>query len=609
VSKQRLLSSTTYPIVFLMVDSTDHITGKTGLTVTVTLSKNGAAFAAAAGAVSELSSGWYALAGNATDRNTLGALALHATATGADPTDDLYEVTTVDPFATTTQTGDSYGLQVVRASTCQAGSTTTAVVLDASASATNDIYLGDWLAVQVGSAPWQFTPISAYNGTTKTATVTALNATVGAPSNGDSFKIIGRAYAATVADIWAYTARILTAATNITTSGNVLNVDSNGRAATQEFIRTGTAQAGTTTTITLDTGASATNNLYVGCLVFLTGSTGAGQVRTITSYNGTTKIATVDRAFVTAPTSSTTFAIMATDNPALNATLQPTVAAATAAIRSGTAQTGSTANTIKLDSGASATNNLYVGNVITLTGGTGLGQTRTIVSYVGSTKVATVDRNWTTTPDGTTTFSILANITPTTFSDQGVAQAGASGSITLASTASAVDNIYNGSFVTILSGTDAGDTSVISAYNGTTKVATVSPNFAVAPDSTSAYAVIPTSSATGAATGTSDVNVVTMAGTPVTIDSTTGKPSMAVGGYASGQDPGTLFNAQALAACLGLPTTNGQALTYAVQQRNNKEHANKSTGVVTLYENDGTTAKSTQTYTSDATSADRTAMA
>jgi hypothetical protein len=99
--KLRQLSDANHPIVFLMVDSADHVTGKTGLTVTVTLSKNGAAFGAASGAVSELSNGWYALAGNATDRNTLGALAIHASASGADPTDEQYTVVAFDPFAAT----------------------------------------------------------------------------------------------------------------------------------------------------------------------------------------------------------------------------------------------------------------------------------------------------------------------------------------------------------------------------------------------------------------------------------------------------------------------------------------------------------------------------
>lgn len=85
-------------IPFFMADSADHTTGKTGLTVTVTLSKNCGAFAAASGAITEISSGWYKLAANATDSNTLGFLALHATATGADATDMIVgEVVAFDP--------------------------------------------------------------------------------------------------------------------------------------------------------------------------------------------------------------------------------------------------------------------------------------------------------------------------------------------------------------------------------------------------------------------------------------------------------------------------------------------------------------------------------
>jgi len=90
-------STTAQPLMFLMVDSTDHVTGKTGLTPTVTLSKNGAAFGAPAGAVTELTSGWYKVAGNATDTNTLGPLLLHATGAAADPTDVVYYVVSYDP--------------------------------------------------------------------------------------------------------------------------------------------------------------------------------------------------------------------------------------------------------------------------------------------------------------------------------------------------------------------------------------------------------------------------------------------------------------------------------------------------------------------------------
>jgi hypothetical protein len=102
-------STTTYPLCFLMVDSTDHVTGKTGLTPTVTLSKAGAAFGAAAGAVTEIGSGWYKVAGNATDSNTLGPLLLHATGTAADPSDKEYNVTArlADDLAYPATTGRS----------------------------------------------------------------------------------------------------------------------------------------------------------------------------------------------------------------------------------------------------------------------------------------------------------------------------------------------------------------------------------------------------------------------------------------------------------------------------------------------------------------------
>lgn len=77
---------------FLMVDSTDHVTGKTLLSPTVTISKNGAAPVTPTGAVSEVGTGGYVVAGNATDSDTLGPIWLHATGTNADPTDVLVAV-------------------------------------------------------------------------------------------------------------------------------------------------------------------------------------------------------------------------------------------------------------------------------------------------------------------------------------------------------------------------------------------------------------------------------------------------------------------------------------------------------------------------------------
>ena len=74
-------------------------------------------------------------------------------------------------------------------------------------------------------------------------------------------------------------------------------------------IRSGTAQAGDSTTITLDASASSVTNFYVPCGIYLTGGTGAGQFRTIDDYNGTTKVATVSEPWYTTPDNTTTFAI------------------------------------------------------------------------------------------------------------------------------------------------------------------------------------------------------------------------------------------------------------------------------------------------------------
>lgn len=69
------------------------------------------------------------------------------------------------------------------------------------------------------------------------------------------------------------------------------------------------------------------------------------------------------------------------------------------------------------------------------------------------------------------------------------AQDGAANSITLASGASSTDDIYKGMVVRITSGLASGASNVISAYNGTTKVATVVRAWTVNPDATSVYSI------------------------------------------------------------------------------------------------------------------------
>lgn len=157
---------------------------------------------------------------------------------------------------------------------------------------------------------------------------------------------------------------------------------------------TGTAQAGASSTITLSAAATSVNNAFVGCTIVITGGTGLFQVRRIIAYNGTTKVATVDRTWGTNPDNTSTFAIYANSNPIIS--------------DEGTAQAGG-ASTITLRSGASATDDIYNNAFVTILSGTGSGQTRIISDYVGATKVATVDSAWDTQPDATSIYAVIPN--------------------------------------------------------------------------------------------------------------------------------------------------------------------------------------------------------
>lgn len=87
-----LKQSTAYTRMFLMVDASDHVSAKTGLTCTVNLSKAGAAFGAAGGTITEVANGFYKIALTTTDTNTLGDLAFHITGSGADPSDFVDQI-------------------------------------------------------------------------------------------------------------------------------------------------------------------------------------------------------------------------------------------------------------------------------------------------------------------------------------------------------------------------------------------------------------------------------------------------------------------------------------------------------------------------------------
>lgn len=186
----------------------------------------------------------------------------------------------------------------------------------------------------------------------------------------------------------------------------------------------GTAQAGGATTITLASGASATNDFYKNDGIQILSGTGAGQFRFCTGYVGSTKVATVS-AWATNPDNTSVYTIVPFG--AIAGATAPTAAENAIAVwdelrsshvatgsfgqyfqqvfRSATAQAGTTSS-ITLDASASSTNDLYRYSIISIIAGTGAGQGRQCNGYTGSSKVATVAVNWTVAPSSDSVFMV-----------------------------------------------------------------------------------------------------------------------------------------------------------------------------------------------------------
>jgi hypothetical protein len=88
-------------------------------------------------------------------------------------------------------------------------------------------------------------------------------------------------------------------------------------------------------------------------------------------------------------------------------------------------------------------------------------------------------------------FWDIETIADVPVSHQGTAQAGGASNIQLALTASAIDDFYVGSTVAIVSGLGAGQARIITLYDGGTKWTLVYPAWAIPPNNTSVYKVMP----------------------------------------------------------------------------------------------------------------------
>lgn len=176
-------------------------------------------------------------------------------------------------------------------------------------------------------------------------------------------------------------------------------------------------------------------------------------------------------------------------------------------------------NRIQLDVGASADDGAYDPAGVTIIGGTGMGQTRIVLQYDGTNKVAIVDRDWKVNPDATSEFIIFSHA-GREHVNEGEAQGGTANTITLNALASSSDSVYVGQIVFIRGGAGQDQMGLVVDYNGTTKVATTQNNWKVVPDTSSSYVMYPFQ-IHDISTLALEASLFDPATTPVIIDDTT----------------------------------------------------------------------------------------
>lgn len=210
------------------------------------------------------------------------------------------------------------------------------------------------------------------------------------------------------------------------------------------------AQAGASGTITLGAAASSTDDIYNNYEVRIVGGTGQGQTRTVSDYDGTTKVATVSSNWDIAPDTTSRYVV-------------------------GGVVQAATSTTATLAGAESSTDDVYNDNwMIGIYEGTGQGQERIITDWNGTTKVATVGA-WTTTPDTTSKYYLYSMVDTAT-----------SSTATLFAPHSSTDDAYNGYDLWIMRGARSGQIRTISDYVGSTLTATLSSDWANTPDADTA---------------------------------------------------------------------------------------------------------------------------
>jgi hypothetical protein len=133
---------------------------------------------------------------------------------------------------------------------------------------------------------------------------------------------------------------------------------------------------------------------------------------------------------------------------------------------SGITQAPITATMVQLAAGSNPLDNYYINSVLDI-----LGQYTYITNYVGATQTATVYPALAAAPPLDTPYKLRHGIPIVT----GTLQAGSTqNTVILPASFDSTDGYYNGNFILLDSGPDAGSSRVIVAYEGATKMATLS---------------------------------------------------------------------------------------------------------------------------------------
>jgi hypothetical protein len=256
----------------------------------------------------------------------------------------------------------------------------------------------------------------------------------------------------------------------------------------------GTAQAATGTTLQLRSAANFADDEIIGSVIEITGgSAGVGQSRTITDYVSSTDTATVD-AWTTTPTGTITYKIWASPPPDGTAAAIKAktdfLPSATAGAAGGLFIAGVNApTTVTTSFTTTFTGNLTgnVGGSVGSVAAAGIAAASFAAGAIDAAAIADAAIDRATFAADTGMRSVRSN----------TAQAGASTTITLDASASAVTDFYKNDLIVLTGGTGVGQARYCTAYNGTTKVATVTA-WATNPDNTTTFAVMPADAIVGA---------------------------------------------------------------------------------------------------------------